>query len=123
MKGKARLLAIVTTLAMAGAGMMMSAATVTAHAGEGMTHMIEMAKTRADHEAIAAKYEEEAKALQAKADEHAAMAKSYKALETAGGKGPKLAEHCDSLTAKYKAAAEDNLTLAQMHRDMAAQAE
>jgi len=43
-----------------------------------MSDMITMAKTPADHEKLAAHYEQEAKAARAKSEEHKAMADAYR---------------------------------------------
>ncbi len=80
------------------------------------------ATTRADHESIAASYEQEAKALQAKADEHRQMAKAYAKTGFLKEKH-NLAQHCDSLVKKYEGAANDNLALAKIHRDIAIKAQ
>lgn len=88
-----------------------------------MTHdmdaMIQSATTKADHEALATHYEEEAKALQAKAAEHRAMAQAYSKgggyLQTKSN----LLQHCDVLASKYQEAADENLALAKQHRRLA----
>jgi hypothetical protein len=82
--------------------------------------MIERAKTKADHEALAAYYEAEAKALEVKSPDHEKMGKAY---EKAGGypavKGGAV-QHCNSLASKYREAAQENWDLAKMHRELAA---
>jgi DNA mismatch repair ATPase MutL len=77
------------------------------------------AQTRADHESIAASYEQEANALQAKADEHRQMVKAYGAFGFLKEKH-NLVQHCDSLVKKYQDAARENLALAKIHREIAA---
>jgi hypothetical protein len=91
-----------------------------------MTHdmdaMIQKASTKADHEALAAHYEQEAKALQAKAADHDKMAQAY---SRGGGyiqiKG-NLLQHCEILAARYREAATQYLALAKEHRQLAAAA-
>ena len=99
-----------------------------------MTHdmdtMIQSATTKADHEALATHYEQEAKALQAKAADHRSMAQAYAkrgdylqtksnlALGYVGTKSS-LVQHCDSLASKYQEAAGENLELAKLHRQLA----
>lgn len=83
---------------------------------------IESAKTRADHEALAAFYEQEAKTLQAKAEEHKEMGKSYGKIGHLKEKH-NLVQHCDRLVEKYKGAAQDSLALAKLHRELAAKAQ
>lgn len=87
---------------------------------------IETAKTRADYEALAAFYEQEAKSLQAKAEEHKEMGKAYSKIGHLSGTAFKakhnLVQHCDRLVEKYKGAAQENLALAKLHRELAAKA-
>jgi len=88
-----------------------------------MTHdmdaMIQKATTKADHEALATHYEQEAKALQAKAADHRTMAQTYaKSGGYAVTKG-NLLQHCESLAATYEKAAGENLELAKQHRQLA----
>ena len=86
-----------------------------------MTHdmdaMIKGATTKADHEALAAHYEQEAKAMQDKAVEHRNMAQAYASgwarTKTA------LGEHCNLLATKYQEAANENLALAKQHHELA----
>jgi hypothetical protein len=91
-----------------------------------MTHdmntMIQQASTKADHEALAAHYEEEARALRAKATEHEMRAQAY---AKGGGyvKGKtNLIQHCNVLAAKYREVATEYLDLAKEHRELAAAA-
>jgi hypothetical protein len=80
---------------------------------------IQNATTKADHEALATHFEEEAKAVRAKAAEHRAMAQSYaKSGGYAATKG-NLVQHCESLAATYQKAADENLALAKQHRQLA----
>ena len=85
-----------------------------------MTHdmdaMIQSATTKADHEALAMHYEQEAKALQAKAAEHRAMAQAYAKSTLYGKMKSSLLQHCDILASEYQTAADENLELAKQHR-------
>ena len=76
------------------------------------------AKSKADHEALADAYEQEAKALDAKAAEHEALAKTYAKLGNLRNK-PGLIAHCASLVDQYRAAAKETRELAQVHRELA----
>ena len=89
-----------------------------------MEQQIIGAKSKADHEVLAAQYEQEAKGLQAKAQEHKQMAKAYdKADGYFGSKGKfDMARHCNNIAQKYEDAAKENLALAKMHRSMAEKA-
>jgi hypothetical protein len=81
---------------------------------------IAAAKTPADHEAIAAAFDQEAARLEAKAKEHDAMSKSYRSAAT-GKKGMNAAAmsaHCLKLATKYREAAEENRAMAAEHRKM-----
>ncbi len=80
------------------------------------------ATTRADHESMAASYEQEAKALQAKAEEHRQMARAYGKIGFLKEKH-NLVQHCDSLVKKYQEAAKENLALAKIHREIAVKAQ
>lgn len=84
---------------------------------EGMMAM----ETKADHEKVAAMYQDEANLLQDKIAQHERMQKGYQAK---GGKfgGPSMVNHCKSIVANYNAAIKDNLALAKHHHDMAAAA-
>jgi hypothetical protein len=82
---------------------------------------IESAKTKADHEALAAFYEQEAKSLQAKAEEHKEMGKAYSKFGHLKEK-QHLVTHCDRLVEKYNGAANESLALAKLHRELAAKA-
>ena len=88
-----------------------------------MEQNILAAKSKADHEALAAQYENEAKELQAKAQAHKEMGKAY---EKAGYFGPggkfDTVRHCNNLAQKYEDAAKENFALAKMHRSLAEKA-
>ena len=78
---------------------------------------IAAAKTPADHEAIAAYYDAQAKEAHAKAAEHAKMAKEYRSVGAlAKGRFP---EHCEGLARIYASAAKEYEAMAKSHRDMA----
>ena len=89
-----------------------------------MTHDMDKAilgaSTKADHEALAAHYEQEAKALQAKAVEHDIMAASYSKPGYAASPKADLPQHCRQLASRYREAARENLELARSHRELAA---
>ena len=91
-----------------------------------MTHDMDKAvlnaSTRTDHETLAVHYEQEAKALQAKAMEHDKMAESYSKPGYAASSKANLPQHCSQLAARYREAARENLQLAKGHRELAAAA-
>jgi hypothetical protein len=84
---------------------------------------IENAKTPADHEAIAAYFDEQAKEARETATRHQKMGAVYKKSPPGppkGGGGPALhktmGDHCDSVAAKYEQAAKDYEAMAAAHR-------
>ena len=88
-------------------------------AESGFVEAIANAKTPADHEALAQRYESEAKELAAKAAEHKRMATSYR---TMGGRtNVGYVAHCEKLSAAYDAAAREDSELAKLHHQFAAQ--
>ena len=88
-----------------------------------MTHdmepLIRNARTKADHEALAAHYEEEAKALEGKAAEHERFAQVYAGQLDSPRVKLNQPQHCRNLAAKYREAAAENLELAKEHHQLA----
>ena len=85
----------------------------------GMPDMITAAKTPAEHEKLAAHYEQEAKAARAKAEEHRKMADAYR---KAGGpliEKLHFDQHCDALVKSYTATADEFEALAKAEREAA----
>jgi hypothetical protein len=83
---------------------------------------IAAAKSTADHEAIAAEFEQEAKDLEAKAALHADMAKHYRMDQYAHQRKPSLQTHCEDLSASLKKAAEQAREIAKLHHELAQKA-
>src|SRR5437667_7725530 len=84
-----------------------------------MPDMITSAKTSADHEKLAAHYEQEAKAARAKAEEHKKMADAYR---KAGGpliEKLHFDQHCDTLVKSYTSMADELEALAKAEREAA----
>jgi hypothetical protein len=93
---------------------------------EDVPNAIENAKTAADHEALAAYFEGEAKAARARAERHRRMAALYgKYPKASGTKGTRVSlsksmpPHCDKLVASYEATAADYEAMAAVHREEA----
>ena len=85
----------------------------------GMPDMITAAKTSADHEKLAAQYEQEAKAARAKSQEHKMMADAYR---KAGGpliEKLHFDQHCDSLSKSYATMADEFDALAKAEHEAA----
>jgi len=86
-----------------------------------VTHAVELAGqdgTRADHEALALRYEQETSSAQGKADEYRKMLEWYQKpgngnyATVKGG----LINHLNYLIRKYQMVAEQNRTLVKSHR-------
>ena len=84
-----------------------------------MSQAVQNAETKADHEALAEHYEEAAKEMQLKADEHKKLLSQYESKSYLYGKQAEdLKAHCQRLINVYEKAAEENLSMAKMHRQM-----
>ena len=101
----------------------LSAAAADTVSHDRLMHMIQSAKTPADHEKIAAIYEQQARADQAAAENHRRMERLYKGIDpTAGGRGSgQMAIHCKNIADSYERAAHENNSLAELHRKAAAE--
>lgn len=84
---------------------------------DNLDQMIANAKTPAEHEAIAAYYEQEAATAKEKADLHRRAAASYRKMNIAKPVG--MANMCDSVVAMWDKIATDAENLAKGHREMA----
>jgi hypothetical protein len=88
-----------------------------------MTQAVQSATTRGDHEALAKHYEDAAKEMQAKAEEHKKILANYEAKRVLYGKQARsLINHCQGLIRTYEQAAAENLSMAESHRRLAAEA-
>lgn len=98
-----------------------------AEEGKNIAQMITAAKTPADHEAIAAFYQEESANLKKEAEQHAGVAK--KVASEAGGQLPwashhyEWAEHCRKLADSLGQAAQEAQSLAKIHESIAQSSE
>ncbi|WP_077729707.1 hypothetical protein [Methylocaldum sp. 14B] len=82
---------------------------------------IAKARTKADHEALAVRYEREAEALRAKAEQHRRIADYYRQYGGHVLVRRSLMEYYLRLAANYWEAAEEKLSLAKLHRQLATQ--
>jgi hypothetical protein len=88
-----------------------------------MTQAVQSAKTRSDHESLAKHYEDAAKEMQAKADEHKNLLARYEARKSFYGKqAQSLISHCQGLVRIYEQAGAENNNMAESHRQLAAEA-
>jgi len=90
----------------------------TAKESMNMMDMMMQAKTPADHEKLAAVYDQEAAEARAKAEMHKKMAADIRKMG-----GPLFAklhyeQHCDGLVASFTKAAEEYAALAKAEREM-----
>jgi len=99
----------------------LQASLVRAAADDDLSTMIEKAKTPADQEAIAARYEKQAADARKEAEVHRRMEKSYGVSAAGGVKGSMTAlpQHCAALAKHYDQLAEEYTALAAAHRAMA----
>jgi hypothetical protein len=84
---------------------------------DNLDQMIASAKTPADHEAIAAFYDQEAVDAKKKAGMHRRTAETYRSLKIP--KPVYMAEMCDGIAAMWDKIAADNSKLAKAHQNMA----
>lgn len=84
-----------------------------------MTQAVQNAKTRTDHEALARHYEDTAKEMQSKVQEHQKMLEQYENNASHYGRQAlDLQAHCRSLIHAYEQAVKANMDLAGIHRKM-----
>ena len=84
-----------------------------------MSQAVQNAKTKADHEALAEHYEEAAKEMQLKVDEHKKLLSQYESKSYLYGRQAEdIKAHCRRLINVYEKAAEENLSMAKLHRQM-----
>jgi hypothetical protein len=115
----------VTMLLAAGLVLLAAASLPTIRAGaqqavvtdDNLDQMIASAKTPAEHDAIAAFYEQQAADAKKKADLHRRTAETYRSLKIP--KPVYMAEMCDGIAAMWDKIAADNSRLAKAHQDMA----
>lgn len=81
--------------------------------------MISAAKTPADHEAIAAYYDQEAKTASDKAALHRRMGEDYRKLPGSLSAKTHLYQHCEGLVKIYTSQAKEFTEMAAMHRELA----
>ncbi len=84
-----------------------------------MNMAVQNAKTKADHEALAEHYEEAAKEMQLKVEEHKQLLSQYQSKSYLYGRQAEdFKAHCERLIDVYEKAAKENLEMAKMHRQM-----
>jgi ABC-type Fe3+-citrate transport system substrate-binding protein len=85
-----------------------------------MTQAVHNPESKADHEALAQHYEDVAKEMQSKVEEHKKILSEYERAPWLFGKqeATGFGVHCQRLIDVYEKAAEENLEMAKMHRQM-----
>jgi len=84
-----------------------------------MSQALQSASSKADHEALAKHYEEAATEMQLKADEHKKLLSQYESHSYLYGRQAEdLKAHCQRLIDIYENAAQENLSMAKLHRQM-----
>ncbi len=82
-------------------------------------HAADSAKTSTDHEALAKFYDESAKEMQSKLQEHENMLKKYQAeSQHYGRQGLNMESMCRALIRTHEQAVKENLDMAAAHRKM-----
>ena len=110
---------VLAALVLASAG----CATRAPMAPAGIEQKIENASSRLDHEELASQYEQQAVVDAAAAVRHRGYAATYRknrSLRSGLEAHANLANHCETLARTYQQAADENLVLAKLHRDVAA---
>ena len=121
--------------AIAAAVGLLSSCSVTPHPMD-MTQVIQNAKSRDDHEALAKHYEDAAREFRDKAEDHKKRLDRYEAIaatenpfrsrmgerdSTYSKQAPSLISHCRNLVQLYEQAAAQNAAMAKAHGDIAAE--
>ena len=84
-----------------------------------MTQAVQSAETKADHEALAKHYDEEANEMQLKVDEHKKLLSQYESKSYLYGRqAQSFKDHCQWLINAYEKAVVSNREMAEMHRQM-----
>jgi len=84
-----------------------------------MSQAVQNATSKSDHEALAQHYEEVAKEMQIKVDEHKKLLSQYESKAYLYGRQAEdFKAHCLRLIDVYEKAAAENLEMAKMHRQM-----
>lgn len=84
---------------------------------------IEAARTRGDHEALAAHYDQETAKARAIADSHRKMGKSYQGNLSLGRSEANIAAHCSAIARSQEGIAAEYEGMAAAHRQFAKQAQ
>ena len=110
-----------STLALAALLGLLGSCTINPHPMD-MTQAVQSARSGSDHQSLARHYEDAAKDMQAKAAEHKKLLAQYETNKSLYGKqASSLISHCQGLVRIYEQAAAENSSMADAHRQMAAE--
>ncbi|PTQ76793.1 hypothetical protein C8R26_11338 [Nitrosomonas oligotropha] len=110
---------VVILIAVGLLGLLTSCAQMNPHPMD-MTQAIQNAKTPTDHTALAKHYEDAAKEMLSKAQEHKKMLQEYESNTSHYGRQAlDLQAHCRNLISAYEQAVKANMDMANSHRSMA----
>lgn len=110
-----------TAIAAALLSTLLSLPTANAQQDHTLEHLvIEMASTRAEHNAVARHYTAQAEAARADARRHEEMARIYSGAGRAGQ--PQMRNHCEQLAKKYEEIAAEYDQLSRLHTEEARKA-
>ena len=85
-----------------------------------MTQAVQNARSSADQKALAKHYEGEAREMQKKVQEHKILLEQYEYSSNHYGKRAQdLQAHCGALIRYFEQAAKANMSMAEIHRQMA----
>ena len=87
-----------------------------------LQQQIETARTRADHEALMANYNQQAAKARATAAEHRQLAKTYQASPPITRGGGSMSAHCNAIASSFEGIAAQFEGMAAGHKQMAEQA-
>ncbi|MBX9608004.1 MAG: hypothetical protein K2Y51_17395 [Gammaproteobacteria bacterium] len=110
---------LVFAAAMLGVFGLYPGAAIAIEPSEDIGERIEAAATKADHEAIAVFYDEEAKRIDADVARHKRMSAAYKGARSLRQLGLRMKKHCDELIKGYEDLAVETRRMARAHREMA----
>ena len=84
-----------------------------------MSQAVQNAESKADHEALAKHYDEEANEMQLKVDEHKKLLSQYESKSYLYGRqAQSFKDHCQWLINAYEKTVVSNREMAEMHRQM-----
>lgn len=99
---------------------LMSGAIAQTPVAPGIAERIISAKTKADHEQLAADFAKQADADKSSAERHRKMVQAYATAPWSKANGNAMVSHCKSLIADYEKVAKQNAEMAKMHREIGA---